>query len=114
MNTIATLMLALGLANAAPVQTIDATVFAYSSTVGQTDSSPFMTASGEPVHDGIVANNCLPFGTIVTFPDQFGDKQFVVEDRMAKRYGCDTFDIWFETTSAARSFGKQHTTVQVY
>lgn len=114
MHTIAALILALGLANATPVATVEATVFAYSSTVGQTDSSPFMTASGESVHNGTVANNCLPFGTTVTFPDQFGNKQFIVEDRMASRYGCDSFDIWFTTTSAARSFGKQSTTVQVY
>ncbi|MBI4407306.1 MAG: 3D domain-containing protein [Candidatus Kerfeldbacteria bacterium] len=114
MHTIATLILALGLANAAPVQTVDATVFAYTSTIGQTDDSPFTTASGGTVHDGTVANNCLPFGTIVTFPEQFGDKQFVVEDRMASRYSCATFDIWFTNTSVARSFGKQYTTVQVY
>lgn len=114
MHTIATLILALGLANVAPVQTVEATVFAYASTTSQTDSSPFMTASGALVHDGTVANNCLPFGTVVTFPEQFGDKQFVVEDRMARRYGCDSFDIWFTTTSAARAFGKQYTIVQVY
>ena len=78
MYSIVTILLILG---ATTVQPIQATVYAYSSTIGQTDASPFVTASGEHVHDGIVANNCLPFGTIVTFPDQFGEKQFVVADR---------------------------------
>ena len=41
---------------------INATVYGYSSTVDQCDSDPFTTASGQRARDGIVANNCLPFG----------------------------------------------------
>ncbi len=119
MNPIISLVLAVGMVSVPvqtpqPTQQLAAMVYAYSSTVGQTDASPFITASGEYVQDGIVANNCLPFGTVVTFPELFGDKQFVVEDHMAARYGCASFDIWFPTITAARSFGKNYTTVNVY
>lgn len=119
MNPIISLVLAVGMVSIPlqqpePTQQLMATVYAYSSTVSQTDASPFVTASGEHVRDGIVANNCLPFGTVVTFPDQFGEKQFVVVDRMAIRYGCASFDVWFSSTAAARQFGRHSTNVYVY
>lgn len=119
MNPIISLVLAVGMVSVPvqtprPIQQLTATVYAYSSTVGQTDASPFVTASGERVRDGIVANNCLAFGTVVTFPELYGEKQFVVTDRMAPRYGCASFDIWFSTITAARQFGKQTTTVNVF
>jgi 3D (Asp-Asp-Asp) domain-containing protein len=97
-----------------PQRNITATLFSYSSTVGQTDASPFTTASGEQVRDGIIANNCLPFGTKVTIPELYGDKVFTVADRMALRYGCNTFDIWQTSTAAAKQFGKQVAVVEVY
>ena len=125
MNSMLSLILALGFVQATPaepasapepqpIQAIHATVFAYTSTVGQTDASPFTTASGSTVADGVVANNCLPFGTQVSFPEQFGNKKFVVQDRMAARYGCNSFDIWFPNTQSALQFGKRYTTVNVY
>jgi 3D (Asp-Asp-Asp) domain-containing protein len=80
------------------------TVTAYSSTVDQCDSSPFITASGSRVRDGIIATNALSFGTKVKFPSVFGDKVFVVEDRMNARYS-DRADIWFETREEAKQFG---------
>ena len=58
----------------------------YSSTIDQTDSTPFITANGTYVRDGIVASNFLVFGTVVKFPELFGDKRFVVMDRMNPRY----------------------------
>ena len=90
MNPIISLVLAVGMVSVPvqipqPTQQLTATVYAYSSTVGQTDASPFVTASGERVRDGIVANNCLAFGTVVTFPELYGEKPFVVTDRMAPR-----------------------------
>lgn len=91
-----------------------ATLFAYSSTIGQTDADPFTTATGARVTDGIVANNCLPFGTKVRFPMVFGDKEFVVADRMAVRHGCYSFDIWQATTAEAKQFGRQFSVVEVY
>ena len=38
---------------------------AYSSTPWQTDSTPYITADGATVRDGIIANNMLTFGTQV-------------------------------------------------
>ena len=54
----------------------------YSSTHDQTDDTPFITASGTYVRDGVVAANFLPIGTVIKIPDLYGNKTFVVEDRM--------------------------------
>lgn len=80
------------------------TVTAYSSTVDQCDSNPFITASGKHVRDGIIATNALAFGTKVMFPSVYGNKVFTVEDRMNRRYS-DRADIWFETREEAKLFG---------
>lgn len=80
------------------------TVTAYSSTVDQCDSNPFVTASGSRVRDGIIATNLLAFGTKVKFPSLYGDKVFIVEDRMSKRFS-NRADIWFETREQAKQFG---------
>ncbi len=82
-------------------------VTAYSSTPDQCDSSPFITASGTHVHPGTLAANFLPFGTKVIFPDYSGDRVYVVEDRMNKRFSSRA-DIWLETRAAAYAFGKRH------
>ena len=87
-------------------------VTGYSSTVDQTDSTPFITASNNHVRDGIVAANWLPLGTKVKIPEVYGDKVFTVEDRMNRRFS-DRMDIWFETREEAKSFGKQYTKVIV-
>lgn len=91
-------------------QIITADVYAYTSTPNQTDSTPFITASGSHVRDGIVANNCLPFGSIVSI----NSKIYTVEDRMNKRYGCDVFDIWFDGYESAIQFGKQKKLITIY
>lgn len=88
-----------------------ATLFAYSSTPDQTNGNPNITASGQTVRWGIVANNCLPFGTAITFPEAFGDQVFYVQDRMAARYGCDSFDVWFPSREEALQFGRRTSTV---
>ena len=87
-------------------------ITAYSSTVGQTDDTPFIMASGKHVYDGAVAVNFLPIGTKVKFPELFGDKIFTVEDRMNARFQ-DRIDIWFETKTEAKSFGMKHTRVEI-
>ena len=87
-------------------------VTAYSSTPDQTDSTPFITASGTHVRDGIVACNFLSFGTYVRFPDMYGDKIFVVEDRMALR-NSHKIDIWFNTRWEAIQFGARNIRVEV-
>ncbi len=48
--------------------TIKVIVTAYSSSSLQTDSTPFITAAGTEVRDGIIANNLLAFGTKVKIP----------------------------------------------
>lgn len=87
-------------------------VTAYSSSVDETDDSPFITASGERVVDGIVAANFLPFGTKIRIPEIFGDKIFVVKDRMASRHS-KKIDIWFETKDLAKAFGRKNLIVEV-
>ena len=77
---------------------------AYSSTPDQTDDSPFITAWNTHVRDGIIAANFLPFGTKVKIPEIYGDKIFVVEDRMNRRY-WHKIDIWFPDRASALNFG---------
>ena len=88
------------------------TVTGYSSAVDQTDNTPFITASGQHVRNGIIAANWLPFGTQVRFPEIFGDKVFVVEDRMAPQ-NKKKVDIWFPSTQEALQFGVHRTTVEI-
>ena len=88
------------------------TVTAYSSTVDQTDSDPFITAAGTTVRDGIVATNVLPFGTKIRLPELYGDQIFVVEDRMHPRNGSQ-IDIWFPERWQALDFGVKRTYIEI-
>jgi len=94
------------------VQTIRVVVTAYSSTPEQTDDTPFITAAGTPVREGIVAANFVPMGTKIKLPDIYGDKIFVVEDRMhpRKKY---MVDIWFASYTEAKEFGAKLTYVEI-
>jgi len=96
-----------------PAETYYMIITAYSSTEDQTDSTPFITASQKHVEDGIVANNLLPFGTKVRIPELYGDKVFVVEDRMHYRKGNYHLDIWFPTRLEAKNFGVKRATIEV-
>lgn len=95
------------------VDTIKMVITAYSSTPDQTDDTPLITASGKTVADGIVANNMLPFGTKIRIPELYGDKVFVVEDRMAKRKGNYHLDVWLQDTQEAIKFGADVTYIEV-
>jgi len=86
------------------LETISVIVTAYSSTIDQTDLDPFVTAAGTIVRDGVVATNILPFGTKIKIPELYGDKVFVVEDRMHWRKGYH-IDIWFPSRDEALQFG---------
>jgi 3D (Asp-Asp-Asp) domain-containing protein len=88
-------------------------ITAYSSTVWQTDDTPFITANGSTVRDGIVANNMLPFGTELKIPELYGNKVFTVEDRMHSRISDYQFDIWFPTLEEAKEFGVKETYIEV-
>jgi len=87
-------------------------VTAYSSSIDQTDHSPFITANGTFVRDGVVACNFLPFGTKVKFPEIYGDKIFVVEDRMAKK-NSHKMDIWMPSRNLALQFGVRTLAIEV-
>ncbi len=87
-------------------------VTAYSSTYDQTDSTPFITASGSYVSDGTVACNFLRFGDRVRFPEVYGDKIFIVEDRMALKNN-HKIDIWFNSYEEAKQFGVKVLKVEV-
>ena len=93
-------------------KTFKVAVTGYSSTVDQCDADPFTTASGKHVHKGTLAANFLPFGTIVKFPEYFGDRVFIVEDRMNKRFS-NRMDVWFESRREALQFGKRTLTAVV-
>lgn len=90
------------------------TVTAYSSTMDQTDSTPFLTASNRRVRPGIVAlSRDLLREYTPGAPFTFGDKVeirgvgvFTVEDTMNPRYE-KRVDIWFASRTAARKWGRQ-------
>jgi len=95
------------------VKTLNVLATAYSSTPEETDSDPFITAAGTLVRDGIIANNLLPFGTKIRIPELYGDKIFVVEDRMHSRKSNYQIDIWFASHSQAEEFGAKQTYIEV-
>ncbi|MFH1188398.1 MAG: hypothetical protein V1652_00960 [bacterium] len=88
------------------------TVTGYSSREEETDSTPFITASGSHVREGIIAANWLPFGAKVRIPEYFGETIFIVEDRMHQRFS-DRVDIWFSTTEEALKFGVQKARIEI-
>lgn len=90
-----------------PQRIITAIVTGYSSTRSQTDSSPEIMASNKRVYEGAIANNCLPFGTKVLI----AEKEYTVEDRMNRRYGCGYYDIWHKDRKSAMNFGRQQLAV---
>ncbi len=85
-------------------------VTAYSSTPEETDDTPHITASGKEVRDGIVAANFLPLGSKIQIPETFGDKVFIVEDRMHRRK-TNFVDIWMPTKELALKFGITQTEI---
>jgi len=95
-----------------PPKMLSVILTAYSSTVDQTDDTPFITASNTRTRDGVIAANFLAFGTKVKIPSVFGDKVFTVEDRMAKKHN-DKIDIWFSERYLAKNFGIQKADVLI-
>ena len=90
---------------------------AYSSEAAQTDSTPCIPAMWKfdlceyfaktGIEDTIAAN-FLPLGTEVRFPELYGDKVFVVRDRMNAKYnGKSRIDFWMSSKPAAVTFGVQ-------
>lgn len=85
------------------------TLTAYNSLPGQTDNRPCEAASGKDLcahnQENVIAINGLPFGTLVRFPDLYGEKIFTVVDRMNSRYTSSRADIWLKNLSDAKNFG---------
>lgn len=87
-------------------------ITAYSSSPDETDDTPFVTASGKRVYDGVIATNLFPFGTKARIPSLFGDKIFIIEDRMHHRFN-DRVDIWMPSKSQALEFGKKTAEIEI-
>jgi 3D (Asp-Asp-Asp) domain-containing protein len=92
--------------NSAVVEVLNLKITAYSSSPDETKDygSPFITADGTYVHDGVIATNLLPFGTKVMIPSLFGEKIFTVNDRMSKKL-MNNLDIWMNSKASALVFG---------
>ena len=92
------------------IRTSTHVITAYNSEIGQTDSTPCITANGfnvckHGVEDTIAAN-FLKFGTKVQIPELFGEKVFIVRDRMNKKHP-ERVDIWMLNKQDALKFGKR-------
>jgi 3D (Asp-Asp-Asp) domain-containing protein len=89
---------------------------AYSSDASQCDGNPCRTASGfnlcEYGIEDSVAVNFLPFGTKIRITELFGDRIFVVRDRMNSRYD-NRIDIWFKDQKNALKFGFKLAKVEI-
>ena len=91
---------------------------AYNSEVGQTDNSPFITATGTRVRPGVIALSrdllrIFPYGTRVTLHDRAGllnGRTFIVEDTMNVRLS-NTVDIWMSSRSQALRWGSRTVTI---
>jgi len=94
------------------VETVKMWVTAYSSSVNETDSTPLITAIGTKVRDGIAATNMLPIGTLIKIPSLFGEKVFVIEDRMHPRKRW-VVDVWMKSKEKAINFGSTLTEVLI-
>ena len=83
----------------------------FNATVAQTDSTPFITASGERVREGIVACPVyLPFGTIVYIDGE----QYVCKDRMNKRYQHTShYDIFSWDIEEAKNWGRKYKIIEI-
>jgi len=92
------------------------TLTAYNSESSQTDGDPCTTANtfnvcNHGVEDTIAAN-FLTFGTKVRIPDLFGDRIFIVRDRMNTRYP-NRVDIWMINKDDALKFGTRRAEIEI-
>ncbi|MFA5131658.1 MAG: hypothetical protein WC467_04595 [Patescibacteria group bacterium] len=92
------------------------TMTAYNSEAGQTDNSPCITANGFNVCEhGIedtIAANFLPMGTKVKIPELYGDRIFIVRDRMNQKHP-NRVDVWMKNRSDALKFGVKVAKIQI-
>lgn len=92
------------------------TITAYNSDPAQTDDTPCITANGFDVcehwQEDTIAANFLKFGTKVRIPELYGDKIFVVRDRMNQRY-TSRIDIWMKDKADAQKFGVKVAKIEI-
>ncbi len=92
------------------------TITAYNSEAAQTDGSPCVTANMFNVCEhGIedtIAANFLKFGTKVRIPELFGNRVFIVRDRMNSRYP-DRVDVWMINKEDSKNFGVRRAKIEV-
>ena len=92
------------------------TLSAYNSLPNQTDDSPCITANNFNVCDhnveDTIAANFLKFNTKVRIPELFGNRVFIVRDRMNRRY-ANNVDIWMKDYSDAKKFGRRVAKIEV-
>jgi len=81
-------------------------ITAYTSSADECGNDLGITSSGEIARDGSLACNFLPFYTRVKIPALFGDKEFVVHDRMKKRK-WNFVDVWVNNKKRAFKIGKR-------
>ena len=113
--------------NLVQAQQLTVVMTAYSSSVDQTDSTPFITSTNQKVRPGIVAASRdllasgLPYGTklrVVEVKDTSRcggwnpDMTLEVQDTMHQRKR-NQLDIWMTSTSLARKWGRCEVTVEV-
>lgn len=91
-------------------------ITAYNSEADQTDNSPCITANGfnvcEQEKGNIIAANFLPFGAKIRIPELFGNKIFIVQDRMHPRY-YNRIDVWMADKSDAIQFGVKLAKIEI-
>ncbi|MFA4941173.1 MAG: hypothetical protein WC582_01065 [Patescibacteria group bacterium] len=91
-------------------------ITAYNSEAGQCDDSPCITANGfnvcEHGVEDTIAANFLKFGTKVRIPELFGDRVFIVRDRMNTRFS-DRIDVWMINKQDARQFGVKFAKIEI-
>lgn len=99
------------------------TITAYSLEAAQTDSTPCIPANGEDLcemreqmgYHNTIAANFLRFDTNIRLPELFGDKTFVVRDRMNARYnGTNRIDVVMDSREEAINFGIKTVMMEVY
>lgn len=69
----------------------------------------YIMANGERPHVGAVANDVLPFGTVV----RINGREYVVKDRFGGGYGVERFDIYMDDEPSCWDFGRQYVDVEI-
>lgn len=69
----------------------------------------YVMANGERPHVGAVANDVLPFGTVV----RINGREYVVKDRFGGGYGVERFDIYMDDESSCWEWGRQYVDVEI-